>query len=282
LPTRRRFGGKGEFLDYYLDGMRTAEQGAGKRLLNVLDLHFYSEAMSSEGTLIGLASLDPTSVNPSDGLIQARVQAPRSLSEADYVENSWITRDLINAKPLNLIPWLKNKIANHYPDTKLAFTEYSYGGTTHISGAIAQADVLGIFAREGVFAANYYELVSPGEYVYAAFDAYLNFDGAGSKVGDTSVSALTSDKERIAVHATVNAGDNSMVYVIAINKSAADVTSTIAITHPVMLTHADVYQLTSKAPRLLAAEPATVSSNTLSYTLPAYSVSTIVLRGTPP
>jgi len=269
----------GEFLDYYLDGMRTAELTGGKRLLNVLDLHFYSEATSVDGTPIGLDNPDPTTTNPSEALIQARVQAPRSLSEPDYVENSWTTRNLLNNRPINLIPWVRNKIANHYPDTKLAFTEYSYGGTTHISGAIAQADALGIFAREGVYAANYYELVSPGEYVYAAFDAYLNFDGVGGNVGDTSISAQTSDKERTAVHASVSNDDGSKVYVIAINKSSTDVASTIAINHPLILTQGDVYQLTSRAAKLFAAEPVTVSSNTLSYTMPAYSVSTIVLSG---
>ena len=39
---------------------------------------------------------------------------------------------------------------------KIAITEYNYGGNNHISGAIAQADVLGIFGREGVFAANFW------------------------------------------------------------------------------------------------------------------------------
>ena len=39
------------------------------------------------------------------------------------------------------------------PDSKLAITEYNYGAGNHISGAIAQADVLGIFGRQELFAA---------------------------------------------------------------------------------------------------------------------------------
>ena len=34
-----------------------------------------------------------------------------------------------------------------------ALTEYHYGGRTEISGALSQADVLGIYGRYGVFAA---------------------------------------------------------------------------------------------------------------------------------
>ena len=33
-----------DFLDFYLDSMKTAEQTAGKRLVDVLDVHWYPEA----------------------------------------------------------------------------------------------------------------------------------------------------------------------------------------------------------------------------------------------
>ena len=36
------------------------------------------------------------------------------------------------------------------PGTKLAITEYNWGGTESLNGALAEADVLGIFGREGV------------------------------------------------------------------------------------------------------------------------------------
>ena len=39
----------GDFLDYYLDRMAAASATAGKRLLDVLDLHYYTEAESAAG-----------------------------------------------------------------------------------------------------------------------------------------------------------------------------------------------------------------------------------------
>ena len=53
-----------------------------------------------------------------------------------------------------IIPRLRDKLDEHYPGTKLAFMEYSFGGGDDITGAIAEADALGIFAREGVYAAG--------------------------------------------------------------------------------------------------------------------------------
>ena len=53
---------------------------------------------------------------------------------------------------------MNSKIAANYPGTKLSFSEYDYGGGGDISGGIAQADVLGIFGAQGVFAATQWAL----------------------------------------------------------------------------------------------------------------------------
>jgi hypothetical protein len=126
------------WLDFYLHRMKQAEAEAGKRLLDVLDLHWYPEARNSDK--IGILGPDTTPT-----VVAARLQAPRSLWDPNYVENSWITEYITHGKAINLLPWLAGKIANYYPETKLAITEYNYGAGQDISGGIAQADVLGIF-----------------------------------------------------------------------------------------------------------------------------------------
>src|SRR5215471_9992849 len=109
--------------------MKAAEQAAGKRLVDVLDLHWYPEAQSKSGTRIIVAD------SPAD-LVTAREAAPRSLWDASYQEDSWITRDDLKA-PIALVPRMRDKIAQHYAGTKLSFSEWNYGGGGHISGAIA-------------------------------------------------------------------------------------------------------------------------------------------------
>ena len=49
-----------------------------------------------------------------------------------------------------LIPRMKNWVATYYPGTKIGITEYNWGAEGHINGATAQADILGIFGREGL------------------------------------------------------------------------------------------------------------------------------------
>jgi hypothetical protein len=181
-----------DFLDFYLSQMKAASDAAGKRLLDVLDLHWYPEAESSDG--IRITETDTTAT-----VVAARLQAPRSLWDPTYVENSWITKDWQPGHPINLVPLMTGKIANGYPGTKLAFTEYNYGAGQDISGGIAQADVLGIFGSYGVFAAMQWPLQENGDgtpaepFVGGAFRMYRNFDSRGSTFGDTSIFAQTNN-----------------------------------------------------------------------------------------
>ena len=128
--------------------------------------------------------------------IDARLQAPRSLWDPAYVEKSWITTYSTQKKPIQLLTWVKQKIDQRYPGTKLAFTEYDYGSGDHVSGGLAQADVLGIFGKYGVFMSNYWGDLKT--YNKAAFKLYRNYDGKNGSFGDTAVSAglTTSYKPR--------------------------------------------------------------------------------------
>jgi hypothetical protein len=45
---------------------------------------------------------------------------------------------------------MRDWVDTWYPGTRLAITEYNWGGLDGLNGALAQADVLGIFGREGL------------------------------------------------------------------------------------------------------------------------------------
>ena len=51
---------------------------------------------------------------------------------------------------VRLIPRVKEWVDQYYPGTKIGITEYNWGAEAHINGATSQADVLGIFGREGL------------------------------------------------------------------------------------------------------------------------------------
>ena len=106
----------GTYLDFFLASMKELETKHKKRLVHVLDVHWYPEARGTKRI---------TEKDTSPKTVAARLQAPRSLWDATYTEKSWITGTW--GKPIRLIPWLLERIAERYPGTKLAMTEYNFG-----------------------------------------------------------------------------------------------------------------------------------------------------------
>lgn len=258
-----------DFTDWYLDGMRAASTTAGKRLLDVLDLHWYPEAQGGGVRVIG--------EDTSAAVVAARVQTPRSLWDPTYVETSWITASTGN-QPVRLIPWMQEKIAARYPGTGLAFTEYYYGGGSHISGGIAQADVLGIFGREGVFAANLWPMATNISYINAGFAMFRSYDGVGGSFGDTSVQATNSDTTNTSVYASIDSSSPNRVVLVLINKATTTKTAALRVTHTRQFSRAQVYTLTSSSPTPMRGTDVVLSAvNAFRYTMPASSVTTVVL-----
>jgi len=263
-------GAHGDFLDWYLRELRSEEMRQGRSLVDVLDLHWYPEATGGGERI--------TSTGTSAAVVAARLQAPRSLFDPAYTETSWITQWSTQG-PIALLPRMQAKIDAARPGTLLAFTEYNYGGGGHISGGIAEADVLGIFGRHGVFASTLWELSSDERFLYGAMAMYRNYDGAGGSFGNTSVAATTSDVARAAVYASVDPGTDDRMVLVALNKTGSALTAGVAVTHTRRFSRAEVYRLTSaSATPVRVADLALAPDGTFAAPLPAYSVTTLVLR----
>jgi hypothetical protein len=267
-----------DFLNFYLQQMSAAGNTAGRRLLDALDVHWYPEA---RGACIGnpMDGCRITDNNTEAGVVAARVAAPRSLWDSTYRESSWIQQTLGNGQGINLLPRLMSKITANYPGTKLAITEYNYGGANHISGAIAEADVLGIFGREGLYAATLWPLESNNSFIHGGFEIFRDYDGANGSFGDTSIRATNSDPVNTSVYASVDAGNAARMVVVAINKSGGALTAGIAVTHATQFHTARVYALTSanSAPQRVLPDINITQSNAFQYSMPANSVTTLVL-----
>lgn len=259
-----------DFLDFYLDSMREAEGRSGRRLLDVLDLHWYPEARGG-GVRI-------TEASSAAEVAAARVQAPRSLWDPGYVETSWIAQ-AAGVGAIRLLPRMREKIAAHYPGTRLAITEYNYGGGDHVSGAIAQADVLGIFGREQVFAATLWDLSGANRFIDAAFAAYCNYDGVLGRFGDTGIAAATSNHETTSVYASVDAGRDDRMVIVAINKATSVTTVDVVVTHTLDLGRGQVFQISAASPAVVRGPAlAPAARNLFRVELPASSVTTLVLE----
>jgi len=199
------------FVDYYLAQMKTASNNDGRRLLDVLDFHYYPEAKGS-----GIRITEQTDYTNTD-CNKARIQAPRTLWDSTYTEDSWIGQYCKSYLPL--LPKMQQSINDYYPGTKIGVTEYNFGGNGHISGGIAQADVFGILGKEGVYLAAFWPFSGKNDYVQAAFNLYRNYDGNKSTYGDIKVKTDTSDSENSSVYASVFNNDDSKLNIIMINKN---------------------------------------------------------------
>uniref|UniRef100_UPI003899578F glycoside hydrolase family 44 protein n=1 Tax=Paenibacillus kobensis TaxID=59841 RepID=UPI003899578F len=259
------------YVDYYLDKMKQASQTAGTRLLDVLDVHWYPEAQGGGQRIVfnGTGNAD---------LQKARVQAPRSLWDQTYLESSWIAQSFASYLPI--IPKLKSSIDTYYPGTKLAITEYSYGGEGDISGGIAQADALGIFGKSGLHFASFWKTETNSDYVNSAFKLYRNYDGNGSKFGDIHVKADTSDVANSSIYASVKDNTNGELHLIVLNKSFdSPMNAAIQIAGDKSYTSGTVYGFDGTSTSITQVGAiSSISGNQFTYTVPPLTAYHIVLK----
>jgi fibronectin type 3 domain-containing protein len=274
-------GGNNWFPDKYLTALQSASTTYGKPLVDVYDFHWYAEVYDSTGTRI----LNLSSSTLTDAQVQLIVQSPRNLWDPTFHDdnnsNPWIYNEL-GQTPINLMGRLQAKIDAESPGMKIAITEYENGGWNHIAGTIAQADNLGIFGAQGVFAANFWPPGGTYSYALAGFRAFRGFDGASANFGDTSLQAASSSVKDVVVYASTDSSTPGRAVFVAINRStSAKVT---AINGQTLSGTAHLYQMTAaSALGQTAVQPVslgtmTVSGSSLTLTLPALSVTTIDVR----
>jgi len=202
LDGDRAAHGDEDFLPWFLDAVADADADAGRRSLDLLDLHYYPEGL-----------IDGSRGGEDDATNAWRLRATRSLWDPDYVDESWIGDSPISSQPdasaVQLIPRMKALIDERYPGTGLALTEWSFGAHDHLSGGLAAADALGIFGREGLDVATLwpappltspvtsaFQLLRDGEHAFGRWSLPVTTDLDPDLAG---VYAASHDDGRIAV-----------------------------------------------------------------------------------
>src|SRR5262249_49615087 len=159
--------------------------------LDVFSVHYYPQG--------GVFSDDTSQV-----MQLHRNRSTRSLWDPTYVDESWVN------DTVQLVPRLRGWVAGNYPGTATAVTEYNWGAEGHINGATAQADVLGIFGREGLDMAARWTTPAASTPTYKAIKMYRNYDGLGSTFGDTSVAASGPNPDSVAAFAAERSNDQAL------------------------------------------------------------------------
>jgi hypothetical protein len=260
-PDRTANGGW-DYMPWLLYQIHQHDLGTGKRLLDYFTLHCYPQG--GEGG---------NDISSSTQLL--RNESTRQFWDTNYVDQSWI-----NTQPTNtilmLIPRMKNWVATQYPGTKIGITEYNWGAEPYINGATAQADILGIFGREGLDMSTRWTTPDPSTPTYKAMKIYRNYDGNKSTFGDTSVAATVPSPDDLSAFAAVRTND-SVLTVMVINKTLTGLTPlALNVTNFANSGTAQAWQLTANnVIARLADIP--YARGTVSNLLPAQSITLFVL-----
>ncbi len=248
-----------DFIPWLLTRLHQHETQTHQRLMDYLTVHIYPQGGDSGDDV-------------SPRIEALRNRSTRSLWDPNYTDESWI-----NDK-INLIPRLRAWVNTYYPGTKIGVTEYNWGAEKTMSGATAQADILGIFGREGVDLATRWTTPDTATPTFKAMQMYRNYDGKNSAFGSLGVSDKTPDPDTLSSFASVRRSDGALT-VMVINKSLTTPTPiSLSVAHFAGTT-ANVWQLTG-ANTITHLPNAALRGGALSTTLPAQSITLFVVPAT--
>ena len=268
-PVDRNAHGGVALLPWYLQQMRNYEQQHGVRLLDYLDQHAYLAPGNVGSASVGNAATQAQ-----------RLDSTRVFWDPAYVVTGdyWIKDVENNGVPVapRFIPLLREMVAQNYPGTKIALTEYDWGAQSDINGALAQADLLGIFGREGLDAATLWPQLNPTWPGAFAFKIYRNYDGIGGAFGETGVQATSADQGKLAIYAAMRSDLN--LTLMAINKTGGDLSSTVSLANFTPGAAAKVWRYSAAQLGAIVAQPDIAAGGAgFSAVFPANSITLLVI-----
>jgi len=256
LPDRVNHG-NWDYLPWLLEQMRQHNTSTGQRLLDIFTVHYYPQG--------GEFSDDTSST-----MQLRRNRSTRSLWDPNYLDETWIN------DRVQLVPRLKNWVNTYYPGTPVGITEYNWGAEGHINGATTQADIYGIFGREGLDMGARWTTPAASTPTYKAMKMYRNYDGNKSTFGDTSVKATVPNPDNVSSFAAVRSSDNALTIMVISKYLSGSTSATINLANFAHAGTAQVWQLTS-ANAINRLSDVNLAGNSLNATLPAQSVTLYVI-----
>jgi hypothetical protein len=222
-PDRTAHGGV-PFVKWFLRQVCTHQQQTGLRLVDYLDLHYYPQG-SDVVDFGGNLGVSENAANSAK-----RLRSLKELYDPNWVSESWIADlgafDADQYSKPHLVRRVRAWIASECPGTKLAITEYNWGPDQGASGALAQAELLALFGREGVDLATRWVAPPPGSLVERAFRLFLDYDGNGARVVGDSTRATSANVDLLGSYAVEAPGQRRMV--LLFNKDTGPTTAQLS------------------------------------------------------
>jgi hypothetical protein len=244
-----------DYLPWLLRRMRDYEAEHRRRLIDIFTVHAYPQS-------------GEFSSNTSSSMQRRRNRSTRALWDPSYRDESWIGEKVM------LIPRMRAWVAQNYPGTRIGITEYSWGADDHINGATTQADVLGIFGREGLDVAAHWTTPARTTATFKAMRMYRNYDGNRSTFGDLSVRATAPNPDEVSAFAAIRTRDGALTVMLIAKTGAVTANLSLAGFRPGL--KAERWQLTAKNV-IERVEDLPANGGAMSLDLPAQSITLLVV-----
>jgi hypothetical protein len=260
------------WVPYYLQQMQAAAKAnGGQRLLDLLDVHAYITPQGLSGS-VGDQAMETL-----------RMTSTRDLWDPNYFPPGGGYEDATGAELApELIPRMHGWVNDNYPGTMVGITEYSWGALDTITGAIAEADILGIFGRESLDLGTLWGTPSPTDPGAFAFKIFLNYDGNASQFGETGISATTGDADTLSIFAALRS--DATLTILVLNKTTGAIADSVNLANITPTGAAQVWQYSSANLGAIVRQTPdlAVANNTLNATFPAYSMTLFVVPASQP
>lgn len=201
MPDRQKMGGM-DAMPWYLKQLHSHDAATKQRSIDVFSLHIYPQGGEFGG-------------DTSKEMQLRRNRSTRSLWDASYKDETWIN------DTVRLIPRMKEWVADNYPGLQSGITEYNWGAEDHINGATTQADILGIFGREGLDLATRWTTPGANTPTFKAMKLFRNPNDKKQGFGETSVRASVPNPDEVSAFASVRKQDKALT-IIVVNKKLAE------------------------------------------------------------
>ena len=259
------------FYPWLLQKIQAYKQQTGTQLVDVLTVHGYADGPGDD---------DQTATQTQ------RNRQTRILWDPNFQDPFWYGDIGIagrNGRVVNWIPTLKAWVKQYCPGLQIGITEYNWGNEANLNGATTQADVLGLYGREGVDLANRWGVAedgnnTPAKYfvTFLASKIYRNYDGKNSTFGDTSVSTIVENPDTLSAFAAERASDGALT-VMVINKQQGSTPVTVNLANFTSGATAQAWQINSKGQTAVTQiTDVMVKDRALTTTVPAQSITLFV------
>ena len=263
LAPDRRGTATSPLLPWWLAQLRDHEKRSGKRLVDVVDVHYYPQANR-------VAGQSPATDRATNAL---RIRLTRSLWDPTYKDESWIDDKVM------LIPRLQQWIDENNPGLGISIGEWNFGAEMHMSGGLAAAEALGRFGALGVRGAFYWTFPPEKSPAAWAFRAYRNFDGAGGRFLDRSVKT-ESQAELASLFASRDEAGERLVAVLLNHDPDRPLEARLELGSCAVAGETRAFGYTGVAAGLEPLPPPATVAGVLTHRVPPYSITVLELRPT--